>query len=337
MRSAAGHIILYHGTTKDRAGAIINEGFKRQGKHSRKIWFTRKSGDARRIARVRAEQRSKEAVVLRCEIDLKKYSNFLRHGADHYAFRYSHLDKDVIHSVTKAKDGPTNLVRRFLKETNVTLPQPFGNFVNLWYGTTENRARAIMNKGFKEKRRGRGILFTRKSREAHSMAKVESKRCGEGLVVFHCDIDLEEYPAFDRPKPTHYVFRHSYISKDVILSISGLEKDKVDDHTSFAVSTSSIRSGEALSRQLVDVVITRNAGRLGVLYWINRYLELKGGESIKEDHPAVEAIFKWVEGEYAAGREGPISNEEILAQVMTHLKEEVQIGETTQKSSKSKA
>ena len=76
MRSPAGHIILYHGTTEDRAGAIVEEGFKTQGKHDKRIWFTRKSGEARRIARRRGEQRCKEAVVLRCEIDLGEYSNF---------------------------------------------------------------------------------------------------------------------------------------------------------------------------------------------------------------------------------------------------------------------
>ena len=71
---------------------------------------------------------------------------------------------------------------------------------------------------------------------------------------------------------------------------------------------------------LVDVVITKNAGKLGVLYWINQYLELTGEEPVSEEHPAVEAIFKWVETEYAQGRDEPISDEEILMQVMTHLK-----------------
>jgi hypothetical protein len=73
--------------------------------------------------------------------------------------------------------------------------------------------------------------------------------------------------------------------------------------------------------ELIDVVITKNAGKLGVLYWINRYLELTGEEALSEDHPAVEAIFKWVETKYAQGRDEPISDEEMLLQVMTHLKQ----------------
>jgi hypothetical protein len=42
-----------------------------------------------------------------------------------------------------------------------------------------------------------------------------------------------------------------------------------------------------IAEVLVDIVITKNAGKLGVLYWINHYLELEGKESVSEDHPAV--------------------------------------------------
>jgi len=323
MRSPAGHIILYHGTTQDRARAIMEEGFRTKEKHVRSIWFTRRANQARGIARRRAEQRGKEPAVLCCEINLDKYANFKRPRSDHYAFRYSHIDKDVIHSVTSANDGPPNLIRLFIKEAKGILPQgilpqSYGNVVNLWYGAAENRARAIMKEGFKQEKRGEGILFTRKSREARSMAKSESRSCcGEKPVIFRCEIDLEEYPMFERPKPNHYAFRYPHIARNVILSISGLAKDKADNQL--------IEQEE--KGELVDVVITKISGKLGVLYWINRYLELKGKEAISEDHLAVEAIFKWVEEEYAAGREEPISNEEMLRQVMTHLKQEVQIGE----------
>ena len=40
---------------------------------------------------------------------------------------------------------------------------------------------------------------------------------------------------------------------------------------------------------------------------------------MSKDHPTVEAVFNWVEAQYAAGRDEPISDEEILMQVMTHL------------------
>ena len=118
MWSPNGHVILYHGTTEDRAKAIMEEGFKTQGKHGKMIWFTQKPGQARKIARHRAEQRGEKAVVFCCEIALSKYSHFHRPNSDHYAFRHFHIDKDVIHSVTNAKDGPPNLIRRFIRETS---------------------------------------------------------------------------------------------------------------------------------------------------------------------------------------------------------------------------
>ena len=313
MWSPNGHVILYHGTTEDRAKAIMEEGFKTQGKHGKMIWFTKKPGQARKIARHRAEQRGEKAVVFGCEIALSKYSNFHRPNSDHYAFRHFHIDKDVIHSVTNAKDGPPNLIRRFIRETSFILPQPYGNYVSLWYGTTENRARTIMKEGFKPEKQSKMILFTRKSREARLMAKSKFKRLGERPVVFHCEIDLEEYSAFERPKPSHYAFRHSHIARDVILSVSGLEKDEMDDQ---------LVEREEKGKP-VNIIITQNAGKLGVLCWINCYLELNGKKTVSEDHPAVETIFKWVEAQYAAGRDEPISDEEMSMQVITHLKPEI--------------
>lgn len=48
--------------------------------------------------------------------------------------------------------------------------------------------------------------------------------------------------------------------------------------------------------------------------------------TVNEDHPVVATTFKWVESQYAAGRNAPISNDEMFVQVIPHLKREVQIG-----------
>ena len=69
----------------------------------------------------------------------------------------------------------------------------------------------------------------------------------------------------------------------------------------------------------VDVAINKSSGKLGVLYWMNRYLELENKEPINEDHPAVEAVFKWIETQYTADGEEAISDEEMLIQVTIHL------------------
>lgn len=67
--------------------------------------------------------------------------------------------------------------------------------------------------------------------------------------------------------------------------------------------------------KLVDVVITKTSGRLGVHWWLEQYLELVGEAPVGENHPAVDAIFAWVEAQYAAGREDAISDGEMLVKV----------------------
>ena len=41
---------------------------------------------------------------------------------------------------------------------------------------------------------------------------------------------------------------------------------------------------------------------------------------MSEEHPAVEAIEQWVEAQYAAGRDGPIPDEEMVSHVMGRLR-----------------
>ena len=146
-------------------------------------------------------------------------------------------------------------------------------------------------------------------------------------MVLHCEIDLTEYPEFEKPRGDHYAFSHNHIGKDVIRNVAG--------RTVVAVNgESSEKEDESES---IDVAVTKTAGKLGVLWWMNRYLELNGREAISEKHPAVEAVFEWVQAQYAASRDEPISESEMVAQVerseilqdtvRASLKREVPIGE----------
>ena len=56
-------ITVWHGTTVDRAKAIMTEGFKARGRAGKKIWFTQKSSEARRRAGQLAQSRGKAPVV----------------------------------------------------------------------------------------------------------------------------------------------------------------------------------------------------------------------------------------------------------------------------------
>ncbi|MCZ6677148.1 MAG: hypothetical protein O7E52_07835, partial [Candidatus Poribacteria bacterium] len=51
----------------------------------------------------------------------------------------------------------------------------------------------------------------------------------------------------------------------------------------------------------------------------NSYLALQNEAPVNDDHPAVEAIHRWVEAEYESGRNDPISDDEMLLQVELRL------------------
>jgi len=195
------------------------------------------------------------------------------------------------------------LIQRFaVKRTNA---------INVWHGTTLDRAKSIIEEGFRARgSRGKRIWFTMKPFEAHSIAKHRAHQREEGPVVFRCEINLDKYSEFDRPNPNHYAFKHSHITNETIRSVSGMRKDKDEAR----------RLKEEKRRQeLVDVMITQTSGRLGILHWINSYLKMKGEQAVSEDHPAIEAIEEWVEAQYATGRDASISDEEMLSQVMKHF------------------
>jgi hypothetical protein len=193
--------------------------------------------------------------------------------------------------------------------------------VTLWHGTTVDRARKIMREGF---RRQRKIWFTQNQDTAWGVAKNRAKGRGKAPVVFCCEINLYKYSKFEKTKPEIYAFSHKYIARDVIQSVSHLEEDEPEGIR----RVSNLKEGKENKDELVDVVITQNSGKLGVLYWINRYLELKGEAAVNEEHSAVEAIFEWVEAQYADGRDEPISDEEMMTQMIIHLGQEAQIGQT---------
>jgi len=216
----------------------------------------------------------------------------------------------------------TKSLRRFTDVGN--------NTITLWHGTTADRAKRITREGFRTTRSGtkRKVWFTRNHNYARGVAGSRALARGSIPVVFCCEIDLHKYPNFEKYGP-HYAFSHVYISRDVIQNSFRLEEDnqaRIHNGLNLDKAKGAKQPPQEADDDggLVDVIITRNAGKLGVLYWINRYLELMG-KAVIEDHPAVEAIFNWVEAEYAAGREEPISDEEMLKQVITNLKQLGQI------------
>lgn len=179
--------------------------------------------------------------------------------------------------------------------------------VALWHGTTDDRARVIIEEGFRAGgTRGKQswIWFTQNPSFARSHAMNRSEQCGSSPVVFQCNIDLRKYPHFSKNGP-HYAFRHSCISQGVIRRVLCLE----------AVAEDELAPDAEEEGKLVDVTITKTSGKSGVLHWINQYLKLIYENAVSEDHPVVDALFKWVETQYVAGREESISEEEMFTQM----------------------
>ena len=202
-------------------------------------------------------------------------------------------------------------IRRFI---NVDQHTGLKNIITVWHGTTIDRAEAIMAEGFKARARaGKKIWFTQKSREAHVRAAQLAQSRGKAPVIFRCQINIGKYSEFDNPRPHHYAFKHSCIDKAVISNVSGLEVEV----------EGKLPQGKEDKGELVDIIITRTSGKYGVLLWVNAYLEGIGQTPVDENHSAIEEIHRWVEAQYAGDREEAISEEEMLAQVKTHLNGEI--------------
>lgn len=109
-------ITVWHGTTVDRAEAIMEGGFKARARAGKKIWFTQKSREARKRAAQLAQSRGKAPVVFRCQINIGKYSEFDNPRPHHFAFKHSCIDKAVISSVSGLE---VNGEDKFRQETEV--------------------------------------------------------------------------------------------------------------------------------------------------------------------------------------------------------------------------
>jgi len=189
--------------------------------------------------------------------------------------------------------------------------------ITLWHGTTKDRARAIMEEGFKAKKGSGKIWFSRNPGECRRIAQNRANQRGEEPVVFQCQIDLWDYDEYDRPKQNHYAFKHHTISNLVIDRTEGLKREKIRKPKT-----------KKRQKQLVDISINEASNELVIAYWINSYLKLEGGFAVSIHHPAVTIIQNWVNAQYSEGRETPISDEEMLHLVMIHLPEYFECSET---------
>jgi len=100
---------LWHGTSKDRVGALLERGFQTltEGKQ---IWLTLSELRARIHAIGRAQRRYSAPVLVRCEVDLERYPIFWRRSSQAYVFHQA-LGPEVIKSIEEVDEREQS--RRF--------------------------------------------------------------------------------------------------------------------------------------------------------------------------------------------------------------------------------
>jgi isopropylmalate/homocitrate/citramalate synthase len=69
------------------------------------------------------------------------------------------------------------------------------------------------------------------------------------------------------------------------------------------------------------VAVDKTSGTAGVAWWINSYFKLTGANQVGKQSDAVKKITEWVDNQYTAGRNTSISDDELAAQVRSHLPE----------------
>lgn len=181
----------------------------------------------------------------------------------------------------------------------------------LWHGTTNDRAVVIFEQGFWPETARKQVWFTTSEMSArlHGIGRAQQRRGRP--VLLGCTVDLRKYPLFWRRSAQIYVF-HQPLGAEVITSVQELDEREQSRHYRME------RRKQPRS-DLVPVGITKASGTLGILLWINTFLEVWGGSPVTEEHPVVREVVAWVAQEYRDGRDNPITDEELAMRVASLL------------------
>jgi len=228
----------------------------------------------------------------------------IQRTADYFGVETEAIERWIRHGILDAEVMGEHWLVRFPEMGNGNTDK--GDIVSLWHGTTERRARAILENGFKPPTPGGKVWFAERFSLARLVAVMKSQARNENPIIFSCDIDLERYSWYERKAEGVFVF-YSPVETDVIRYVSHLERGKLPKRVK-------ARKRKGMSKG-IDIAVTQVGGKFGVWAWMNAFLELEGKLAMSEDYPAVDAVWRWVEAQYNAGRDDPISDMEMLIQV----------------------
>ena len=174
----------------------------------------------------------------------------------------------------------------------------------LWHGTSGDRIDSILKNGLDTvSRGGREVWLTTNEHGARKHAIGRSWNRGQVPFVVGCEVDLSIHQLFWKPSLHVYAFCQPF-GPEIIKTSE--EVDEREWNRRFR-----LQLRKARRKEIVNVEVTHNSGRLGVLFWINTYLDKFGIPNVTEDNPDARAIVEWVIHEYEAGREYPIKAEEL--------------------------
>ena len=176
--------------------------------------------------------------------------------------------------------------------------------VTLWHGTSRDRAEMVLANGFETVTYGRQIWMTTREKYARGHAIGRAQQRHSEPRVLRCEVDLDRYPFFANRSESIFVFYQS-LGKEVVQQVDEVDPRELDRR---------YRLGQRRQERqgVVGVQVTRHAGPLGVLLWVNAYRQQQGLPALAAEDPAVRRVVDWVEEQYAGGRQTPVEDSELI-------------------------
>ena len=120
-------------------------------------------------------------------------------------------------------NAPVDELRNYLPE----LSEGISRSVVVWHGTSQARARSILEEGFRpkvENGANRRIFFTQNPAVARGYARKRARGERDGPAVIMCAIDLNQYNDYERRGQGIFAFRTECISSEVVMNVRGLKR-----------------------------------------------------------------------------------------------------------------
>ena len=184
--------------------------------------------------------------------------------------------------------------------------------VRLWHGTSTDRVATLLERGFWTVTVGKQVWLTTNELRARLHAIGRAQRRDRVPVLVRCEVDLKRYPIFWKRSSQVYVF-HQPLGPEVIKSIEEVDEREQSRRFRMALRKKARRRGG-------NVGITKNSGPLGIVFWINTYLDQHGVARVTLENATVGEVIAWVQHEYDGGRDSAITEEELEARARQLLR-----------------